>query len=94
LFHLSEQSQDRTPSHEIKKGSVTGLQAASLLIKAKCENDGTGGLEKFFSNKVSTDELRGINLIFRGRGGEIYHIQYANLPTLVIGASSAPDGLA
>jgi hypothetical protein len=49
---------------------------------------------KFFSSNVSTDELRGINLTFRGMGGEIYHIQYANQSTLVIGASSAPDGLA
>jgi hypothetical protein len=47
---------------------------------------------KFFSSKVSTDELLSINPISTTGGAK--HIQYANQSTLVIGTSSAPDGLA
>ena len=47
---------------------------------------------KPFSSKVSTAVLLGLNVIFAV--GAKHHIQYANQSTLIIGASSPPDGLA
>jgi hypothetical protein len=81
------------PRTKVKKSSIADLQAASLFVKAKSENDGASRFKFFLEQSFNRCAVLGLSLAPR-QARRQRRVQYPDESALIIGASPAPDELA